>query len=70
MGSTMVEFKPRQRDVLTDKLPDVANLAAGALIFGQFIGDRAFSLRVALLGLVLWCFLMACSLFIAKKGRS
>ena len=26
----MMEFKPRQRDVLIDKLPDVANLAAGA----------------------------------------
>jgi hypothetical protein len=41
--STMLELRTRQREILIDKLPDVANLAAGALVFGQFIGSETFS---------------------------
>jgi hypothetical protein len=65
----MLELKPRQREVLIDKLPDVANLAAGALVFGQFIGGQAFSPSAALSGIALWFFLMACTLSLAKGGR-
>jgi hypothetical protein len=38
--------------MLIDKLPDAANLALGALVFGQFLGDRPFSVAVAVLGVV------------------
>jgi hypothetical protein len=40
--------------MFADKLPDAANLAIGALVFGQFLGPARFSLRVALIGLVVW----------------
>ena len=40
--------------MLIDKLPDAANLALGGLVFGQFLGDRPFSLGVAVLGIVTW----------------
>ena len=53
----MLQLKRAQRAVLVDKLPDVANLAAGALLFGQFLGERAFSPYVALFGLALWALL-------------
>ena len=64
----MLELNPRQREVLAEKLPDVANLAAGALVFGQFLNERPLSLRVALVGVGVWLFLMALSMFVAA-GR-
>ena len=63
----MLELKPRQRDVLIDKLPDVANLAAGGLVFGQLLGERPFSLRVAFLGVGVWLFVMAYCLFLGRR---
>ena len=50
----MLRLRQRQRAVLVDKVPDLANLGAGSLIFGQALSDQAFSLSWALLGLVLW----------------
>ena len=34
----MVGLTGEQRTMLIDKLPDAANLALGALVFGQFLG--------------------------------
>jgi hypothetical protein len=65
---TMVKFSNRlslrQRDLLADKFADAANLAGGALIFGQAITDRAVSLVIAVVGLGLWMLLimLACVL--------
>lgn len=50
----MLRLSTEQRRLLADKLCDIANLAAGALIFGQFIGDQRFSVPLALLGSVVW----------------
>jgi hypothetical protein len=44
--------------MLIDKLPDAANLALGGLVFGQFLGDRPFSVAVAVLGIVTWAALL------------
>jgi hypothetical protein len=66
----MVELTNRQRALLADKLPDVANMAAGALVFGQFLGDRAFSRPLAAGGLALWAFLFCCAAVLARKGQS
>ena len=54
----MLVLKPTQRAMFADKLPDAANLAMGALVFGQFLGG-GFSPLVALLGLGLWAFFMS-----------
>ena len=43
----MLELSPEQRRVLVDKVPDVANVAVGALVFGQYLGGRRFSLLIA-----------------------
>ena len=53
---TMVELGPRQRVLLAETSRDVANIAAGAMIFGQFLGEHAFSPLVAVGGVVLWIF--------------
>jgi hypothetical protein len=50
----MLRLKRRQREVLVDKLPDLANLIAGTLIFGQLIAAQPFSPWLAVAGVALW----------------
>ena len=56
--ATMLRLKRQQRDILADKLPDAANLALGALVFGQFLSP-AFSTTLGLVGLAVWIAFMA-----------
>ena len=44
----MLRLRSRQRAVMVEKLPDVANLGVGALVFGQFVGEQPFSPWLAL----------------------
>ena len=55
--------------MLVDKLPDVANLAIGALSFGQFLGDRPFSFTLALCGAAIWLTLMGWAIALANGGN-
>lgn len=41
------------RLLLSDKLMDLGNLSGAALILGQFIGDKAFSTNLFIVGLIL-----------------
>jgi hypothetical protein len=43
---------------LTDKVPALANLAAGGLIVGQFLGDEPFSPSLAFFGMTVWLLLI------------
>ena len=52
-----------------DKVPDFANLAVGALLFGQFLGDRPFSLSLALCGLGSWAVLFAWAVVLAARKK-
>jgi hypothetical protein len=65
----MLESSPEQRHVLVDKVPDVANIAVGALVFGQVLGEQRFSFVVAVLGASTWAGLLAWSLFLARRRR-
>ena len=65
----MLLLNDAQRALLVDKVPDVANLAAGALFFGQFLGDRPFSLTMALWGLGVWIALMAFTIGLAAERK-
>ena len=62
-------LKRRQREVIVDKLPDLANLIAGALLFGQFISGDPFSLGVALLRALLWAALSVFTIWLAGADR-
>jgi hypothetical protein len=53
--------------MLADKLPDAANLSAGALFFGQFLSDRPFSLMLAVSGIVSWFALFCWALLLGRK---
>lgn len=63
----MLLLNRAQRAVLVDKVPDVANLAIGALSFGQFLGERPFSFMRALCGVGMWMILMAWAIVLADE---
>jgi hypothetical protein len=65
----MLRLKERQRAVLVDKIADAANLAAGAMLFGQAVTGQTFSTRLALEGLGAWAVVMSWSMFLARKER-
>lgn len=65
----MVELRRQQRAMFVDKLPDFANVAVGALVFGQFLGNGVFSPYVALAGLGLWIVFMGWAAFLAGGER-
>jgi hypothetical protein len=63
----MVRLNRAQRRVLVDKVPDAANVAAGAMLFGQFLSDRPFSVLSGVSGLSLWILMMAWTIALARK---
>ena len=64
----MLGWNQQQRRLLAETLRDVANIAAGAMVFGQFLSGRTFSPGLALLGLASWIVLIVFALSVA--GRS
>ena len=67
---TMIGWTSEQRRMLMDKLPDAANLALGALVFGQFLGDRPFSFGVAIGGLLGWIGLLGVAFALGRRKRT
>ena len=61
----MLRLKRTQREILADKIPDTANLALGALVFGQFLA-ASFSIALLILGMALWTLFMALALHFAE----
>lgn len=64
---TMLSLNRDQRQMLSDKLPDAANLAIGALFFGQFLSDKPFSTALALTGSAAWLALMMWAIQLARR---
>ena len=58
----MLRLTRRQRTTLVEKVPDLANLAAAGLVFGQFVGGQPFSRTVAFVGILAWAGLIAFAL--------
>ncbi len=67
---TIVELSEGQRRVIVDKVPDMANVAAGAMVFGQFLAERPFSIVLAASGIAAWLVLGAYTLFIARGRKA
>jgi hypothetical protein len=63
----MLLLSRSRRAVLVDKISDVANLQVGALLFGQFLSERPFSLSLALVGIAIWFGLISCVLALAGE---
>lgn len=66
----MLVFKRGQRTLLAETLRDFGNLAAGAMIFGQFLADDMFSIPTALVGMAVWIVCVASAVLLASEGSS
>lgn len=66
----MLLLNKAQRTLLAEKLSEIGNLAAAALIFGQFLSERLFSSAIAFLGLIIWVVLMGCAMATARRIES
>lgn len=63
----MLRFTKRRRELLAGALPDTANVALGALVFGQLLSDQPYSLALAVAGIVIWFALIVVMLIIAEE---
>jgi hypothetical protein len=50
----MVRLAPGQRAVFGEKVLDLGNYAAAALVFGQFVGQQPISWMVIVSGVATW----------------
>ena len=66
---TVLDWNPRQRALVADKPFDAGNVAAGGMLFGQFVTDRPFSLALAVIGVVVWVAFFAISVALEKRMR-
>lgn len=65
----MVGLTSEQRRMLMDKLPDAGNLALGAFVFGQYLGDRPVSLPLVAFGFLGWLALFGWGLLLGHGER-
>ena len=65
----MLRLGPEQRRLFAAHLPELANFAAGSLLFGQSLSERPYSLRLMLVGLVSYAVLMGIAVFFARGKR-
>ena len=65
----MLRFSKEVRVFVAESLRDVANLAMGAMVFGQFLSDRPFSLLVAAGGVAVWTVLMSYAVFLRAEKK-
>ena len=64
----MVRFTKGRRELLAEKFADLANFAAAGLVFGQAVGQEAFSPAVGLAGAGIWLGFLGIA-FALKEGR-
>ena len=48
-----IKIKPEFRSKFSEKLMDLGNLVAAALVFGQFISGKEFSMTLFIIGIIL-----------------
>jgi len=65
----MLRLGPEQRRLFADHVPELANFAAGSLLFGQLLTERPYSLRLTLLGLLSYAVLRELRPFYARGKR-
>jgi len=63
----MLDFDRRQRALLADKLFDAGNVAAGGMLFGQFVANRPFSVVLATIGFAIWLTALIVSVVLERR---
>lgn len=60
-----IQFTGEQRKIFSEKLADLGNIVAGALVFGRLVTGEKFHLQTFLLGLIfplffyLWSYILS-----------
>jgi hypothetical protein len=65
----MLDLDRGQRALLADKLFDAGNVAAGGMVFGQFVANRPFSVFLAVVGLAIWLTSLMVSVVLQRRLR-
>lgn len=65
----MVGLDGKQRELLADKAGDAANIAAGALVFSQFLTDSGPSPLLVIVGLTVSMFFVVISVLLARRQQ-
>ena len=63
----MRRLDERQRAVIADKLPDMANLVAAAIVIGFSIGQPGTTIRLAVTALVMWGAALLLAIIISRS---
>ena len=58
----MARLNPKQRTLLSEKLADMANLVAAALVIGFFLGEPRASGQLLAAAVIIWSVLLLVSL--------
>jgi hypothetical protein len=64
---TMLRLDRAQRKALGDTLRQLANLVAGALVLGPFVGQRPASVTIAAAGIAIWIVFVVFGLWLAGE---
>lgn len=64
----MLRLTKARRAALAQTFRELANLAAGAMVLGQFVGERSFSPAVLLIGIAMWAALVGLALVFTGEG--
>lgn len=67
--ATMLRLNREQRALLAEKIPDIANIGTGALVFGQTLDGGHFSRSLALVGFVVWVLLFGFAMMFAGGAQ-
>jgi hypothetical protein len=65
----MLILNREQRRLFAETVRDIANVAAGAMVFGQFLSGNAFAPRVMVAGAALWIVFVSSAVLTLKGGR-
>jgi len=65
----MIRLDQRQRAALSETIRELANLAAAALVLGQFVGEPPLSWRLMLMGAAAWIALVTFGLVLERSRR-
>ena len=62
----MLRLNQPQRSALSETLRELANLAVGALVLGQFVGNEPSTWWLTFAGMLLWLIIVAWALVLEK----
>ena len=65
----MLRLSDPQRAVLVQVIPAVANLAVGAMVFGQFLRPQPYSMALAATGIAFWLVFVGMAVVVAGGKR-